>query len=131
MMNNIFDLYTDYLQVSTGLVTATGLSDIMDKAVSHDQITRMLNKQENDSKALWLNVKSLVRQHETVDACLIFDDSILHKPHTDENDIVCWHYDHTQSRNVKGINLLLLNMSIVVISQAKKLLVKVYLQKMN
>ena len=99
-MNNIFDLYTDYLQVSTGL------SDIMDKAVFHDQITRMLNKQENDSKALWLNVKPLVRQHEAVDACLIFDDSILHKPHTDENDIVCWHYDHTQGRNVKGINLL-------------------------
>ncbi len=105
-MINIFDLYTDYLQVSLGLATATGLSNIVDNAVSHDQITRMLNKQSNDSKALWLNVKSLVRQHENEDGCLIFDDSIIHKPHTDENDIVCWHFDHTKGVNVKGINIL-------------------------
>jgi hypothetical protein len=71
-----------------GLTTATGLSNIMDNAISHDQITRMLNKRSNDSKALWINVKPLVRQHENDDACLIFDDSISHKPHTDENDRV-------------------------------------------
>lgn len=105
-MINIFDLYTDYLQVSLGLATATGLSKIVDNAVSHDQITRMLANNEFNSKALWLNVKSLVRQHEHIDGCLIFDDSILYKPHTDENDIVCWHYDHANGRNVKGINLL-------------------------
>ena len=23
-----------------------------------------------------------------------------------ENELVCWHYDHTKGRNVKGINLL-------------------------
>ena len=28
------------------------------------------------------------------------------KPHTDENDLICWHYDHSQNRTVKGINLL-------------------------
>jgi hypothetical protein len=105
-MNNIFDLYTDYLQVSVGLATATGLSALVDDEISHDQITRMLNKSENDSKALWKNVKPLVRKHESEDGCLIFDDSIIHKPYTDENDIVCWHFDHTQNRNVKGINLL-------------------------
>jgi hypothetical protein len=27
---------------------------------------------------------------------LILDDSIAEKPYTDENDIICWHYDHTQ-----------------------------------
>ena len=105
-MINIFDLYTDYLQVSLGQATATGLSKIVDNAVSHDQITRMLTNNASDSKALWLNVKSLVRQHESTEGCLIFDDSILHKPHTDENDIVCWHYDHATGRSVKGINLL-------------------------
>ena len=26
---------------------------------------------------------------------LIIDDSIAEKPYTDENDIICWHYDHT------------------------------------
>ena len=34
------------------------------------------------------------------------DDSISEKPYTDENDIVCWHYDHAQDRLVKGINFM-------------------------
>ena len=37
---------------------------------------------------------------------LIFDDTIQEKPYTDENDLICWHYDHSQNRTVKGINLL-------------------------
>jgi len=35
---------------------------------------------------------------------IIMDDSIAEKPYTDENDIICWHYDHSQDRSVKGIN---------------------------
>ena len=84
-MNNIFDLYTDYLQISLGLATATGLSRLMDNSVSHDQVTRMLSNTEFDNKELWINVKAIVRQHETDDVCLIFDDIIAHKPYTDEN----------------------------------------------
>ena len=105
-MINIFDLYTDYLQVSLGLATATNLSEIVDKDVSHDQVTRMLANLECTSKSLWKIVKPLVRQHESQDACLIFDDSIIHKPYTNENDINCYHYDHCQGRNVKGMNIL-------------------------
>lgn len=105
-MVNIFDLYTDYLQVVVGQASATGMSEVLNQQISHDQITRMLNHQPSNSRELWLGVKSLVREHETDDGCLIFDDSILHKPHTDENTIVCWHYDHTQGKAVKGINLL-------------------------
>lgn len=106
IMDKIFDLYTDYLQVSLGLATATGLSNVVDNQVSHDQVTRMLAKNDFTSKSLWQKVKSLVRQHENESGCLIFDDTIIHKPYTDESDVVCWHYDHTQNRNVKGINLL-------------------------
>lgn len=105
-MNNIFDLYTDYLQISLGLATATGLSRLMDNSVSHDQVTRMLSNTEFDNKELWINVKAIVRQHETDDACLIFDDSIAHKPYTDENEIICWHYDHCSGTSVKGMNIL-------------------------
>ena len=32
------------------------------------------------------------------------DDSIAEKPYTDENDIICWHYDHSLQRNVKSLN---------------------------
>ncbi len=66
----------------------------------------MLANHESDSKALWHTVKSLVRAHEHIDGCLIFDDTILHKPHTDENEVICWHHDHAGGRSVKGINLL-------------------------
>ncbi len=37
---------------------------------------------------------------------LIFDDTIQKKVWTDENEIICWHYDHCKERSVKGINLL-------------------------
>lgn len=35
---------------------------------------------------------------------MIVDDSISEKLHTDENEIVCWHYDHTSGQTIKGIN---------------------------
>jgi hypothetical protein len=37
---------------------------------------------------------------------MIIDDSIEEKPATFENDIVCWHYDHSKDRHVKGINFM-------------------------
>ena len=105
-MEKLLDIYTDYLHVTFRSATATGLSTMVDGAVSHDQITRMLSKPAKGSKDLWLSAKPLVRRHESEDACLIFDDSIIEKPHTDESDLVCWHYDHTKNCSVKGINLL-------------------------
>lgn len=105
-MEKLLDLYTDYLQVTFRMATATGLSAMLDGAVSHDKITRLLSSPEFTSKDLWTAVKPLVRQHQTRTACLIFDDSIEEKPYTDESELVCWHYDHTKNRSVKGINLL-------------------------
>jgi hypothetical protein len=91
---------------TTGYATATGLSKMMEGEVSHDEITRLLSGQEFTSKQLWKEVKSTVRQVEREDACLIFDDTIQEKQWTDENEIMCWHYDHCSGRTVKGINLL-------------------------
>jgi len=34
---------------------------------------------------------------------MIVDDTIAEKPYSDENDIVCWHYDHTSGHTVKGM----------------------------
>jgi hypothetical protein len=106
MTKELLDLYTDYLLSSFGATTATGLSRLVDGAISHDQITRFLSAQIKTSSDLWRVVKPLVRQIESAAGVLIFDDSIEEKPYTDENDIICWHYDHTQGRNVKGINFL-------------------------
>jgi uncharacterized protein (UPF0297 family) len=50
--------------------------------------------------------KKFVRAYEGEDACLIFDDTITEKPYMDENEIICWHFDHKENKTVKGINLL-------------------------
>ncbi|MEA2027405.1 MAG: transposase, partial [Campylobacterota bacterium] len=83
-----------------------GLSAMVDNAVSHDQITRFLSKNEFDSKALWLKVKKSVREVESDDGCLIFDDTVQEKKWSDESDIMCWHFDHTVGKSVRGINML-------------------------
>ncbi|MDR0573281.1 MAG: IS701 family transposase, partial [Tannerella sp.] len=66
----------------------------------------MLSGDMYTSVDLWQEVKSLVREYESDDACLIFDDTIVSKPYTDENDLICWHWDHSKGHNEKGINLL-------------------------
>lgn len=102
----LLDLYTDYLLSSFSLVTATGLSEVLDKRYSHDQISRFLAKEQFTQKDFWLSVKPLVREVESVDGILIIDDTIEEKPHSTENELICWHWDHCQQRSVKGINIL-------------------------
>lgn len=105
-MQDKLDLYTDYLLSSFGQTSATGLSRLVDGDISHDSISRFLSGNEFTSKVLWQKVKPLVRKHETTDACLIFDDVIIEKPYTDENDMICWHFDHSTGKTVKGVNML-------------------------
>lgn len=106
MNKTIFDLYSDYLLSSFGQVTATGLSRLLEGDLSHDQITRTLAGEKLTSKSWWRLVKAFVRQIERPDGVMLIDDTIVEKPHTDENEIICWHFDHAKGRNVKGLNLL-------------------------
>ena len=102
----LLDLYTDYLISSFGPTTATGLSRLLDGQVSHEQVTRFLASQPKTSADLWRIVKSDLRQIEGPDGLLILDDFIEEKPYTDENDLICWHWDHSKDRSVKGVNFL-------------------------
>ena len=102
----IADLYSDYLLASFGVTTATGLSQLLEGEVSHDQVPRYLAGPKKTASALWRTVKSLGREGQAEAGVLILDDSIEEKPYTDENDIVCWHYDHSTDRLLKGINFL-------------------------
>ena len=106
MNKQILELYTDYLLSSFGQTTATGLSFLLDNALSHDKITRFLSSSKLRSRELWLLVKSSIRSIESEDGVLIFDDTIEEKPWTDENDIIAWHYDHCKKRTIKGVNIL-------------------------
>ena len=105
-MQDKLDLYTDYLLSSFGQTSATGLSRLLDGDLSHDSISRFLSGNEFSSKDLWQKVKPLVRKHQSDDACLIFDDIIIEKPYTDENAMMCWHWDHSKQRAVRGVNML-------------------------
>jgi hypothetical protein len=106
MDKNLLDLYSDYLLSSFGATTATGLSTLLDGQISHDQVTRFLSQTDYTSKELWHQVKSVVRTVEREAGVLIFDDTIQEKPHTDENELICWHFDHSKNSSVKGLNLL-------------------------
>ena len=59
----LFDLYSDYLLSSFSLLatTATGMSALMGKAISHDQISRMLNQRQLEPADWWQMVKPSVR----------------------------------------------------------------------
>jgi hypothetical protein len=87
-------------------VTATGLARLLGGQVSHDQITRFLAGEPKTSAALWRIAKRFVRQVESDDGVIVIDDSIEEKAYTDENELVCWHWDHSTERSVKGINFL-------------------------
>jgi hypothetical protein len=102
----LLDIYTDYLISSFGLTTGTGLSRLLDGAISHDRVQRFLSSPSKGGADFWKIVKPYVRQIQTEDGIMIVDDSISEKPHTDENEIVCWHYDHTSGQTIKGINFI-------------------------
>jgi hypothetical protein len=103
---DLLDVYSDYLISAFGPTTGTGLSELLGGTISHDRIQRFLAHKEFTSGDLWQLVKPHVRAVQQDDGVLIIDDSIAEKPYTDENEIVCWHYDHAQDRQVKGINFL-------------------------
>lgn len=102
--NWLFDLYVDYLICSTSYTTATGLSKLTDKVISHDKITRLLSSDYFTNSDLWKRAKSVYKWIEADDGILVIDDSIEEKPYTDENEIIAWHWDHKENRSIKGIN---------------------------
>jgi hypothetical protein len=57
--------FTDYLITSFSYTTATGLSGLVDNAISHDPVTRFLSQQGFTSKELGKVIKKTVREIET------------------------------------------------------------------
>jgi hypothetical protein len=103
-MKQMLDIYSDYLIASFSQTSATGLSNLVNGEISHDQVTRFLSQEKKTAKDLWLIAKPFVKKIQSPQGVLIIDDSTEEKPYTDENDIICWHYDHSKQQNVKGIN---------------------------
>lgn len=108
MNKALLDLSSDYLLSSFGATTATGLAKLLllDGQVSHDSITRLLAGKQQGAADLWQRVKPPVRKMPSNAGVMSSDESSEEKPDTEENDIVCWHYDPSKDRLVKGINFL-------------------------
>jgi|TARA_B110001454_G_C12571651_1_gene372150 hypothetical protein len=53
-------------------------------------VTNFLSEYNFSSEDLWEFVNSDVRAVASDNAAVLFDDTIPEKPHTDENEVVCW-----------------------------------------
>lgn len=102
--SSLLDLYTDYLIAGFSQTTATGFSLVLNNQVTHDMATQLLSSGYISSQRLWSIVKPMCTEIEDENGVLIIDDSIEAKPYTDCNDLICWHFDHTVNRSVKGVN---------------------------
>lgn len=72
-----------------------------------DKVTRFLSASYLDRTTIWSREKPLVRRYEDAgDAVLIADDTIIEKAYTDENALICWHFDHSKGRTLKVVTLL-------------------------
>ena len=107
-MQTNLDLYTNFLLSSFGQTSATNMARLMDGQISHHDLTRFLNQPRQIGQTLWKTVKPLVRQHQTGQGGLLVDDSLAHKPHSQQNGLVSTYFDHTTNRLVKAINFLTL-----------------------
>lgn len=105
MSRELLEIYSDYLICLFSYATATGLSKMLDGAISHDKVTRFPNGNLLDSKDLWQLIKPLIWEYQQEDAVIVIDDTIEEKPYTDESSLICWHFDHSKGRAVKGINI--------------------------
>ena len=101
----LMDLYTDFLTSSPNIASALLLAKVLENEYSHDSITRMLAQPELDQKLYWKSIKKTVRRIETDQGVISIDDFISHKPHSSMNEIVCYHYDHSVGKTVRGINI--------------------------
>lgn len=105
-MDLLTDLYTDFLIACPGQTTCTMLSEVLDNNVSHDRFTRLLGSGRIGSRMLWKEVKPMCQEIERDDAVLVLDDSVEAKPHSKCNDLIRYHFDHTQGKSVKGVNFI-------------------------
>jgi len=108
-MSNLAPIYQDFLISSYGKIEVTKFSKILGKGFSHDRFTKqlLLDDTLDDESKLWQHIKPFLRDYENEDnGCIIVDDSLLHKPHSKVNDVICWHFDHVSGKSVKGTMML-------------------------
>ena len=105
-VNTLSDLYRESLMISQGQVSCTALSCMMENTISHDKFTRLLSSGYMNEEYLWRSAKPICHEIRNGDAVFIVDESMEAKPYTDENELICWHYDHATGKHIKGVCML-------------------------
>lgn len=103
---DLIEPYQESLMIHQGQVTCTGLSRIYGGVISHDKFTRLLSSGIMNEAYLWKSAKPICHEIREEGAVFIIDESIEPKPYTDENELICWHYDHASGMHVKGVSML-------------------------
>jgi len=100
--------YINFLLASSKVFTCTEAercSISQNNSPSHDAFTRLLQRQPQNTEALWYEVKSLI---ELKSGYLIIDDSTLDKHHSQKIELVTHHWSGNHHKVVPGINLITL-----------------------
>lgn len=96
--------YIAFLVASPGVGTATEMGrcqPVRPDAPAHDAFTRLLNRLEPDPQALWDEVRPLL----PAGGVLVFDDTVLDKPHARHVGLVGSFWSGRHQRVVRGIDL--------------------------
>jgi hypothetical protein len=109
----LFNLYVDNLIGNYSEVTATGLAAVSDGMVSHDQVTRLLNSNQDEftPAAYWKRIKPFVREVNDPEGGMIYD-FVEEKPHSKKNELIAFYYSRLQGGPVKGVNIVHLLYSV-------------------
>ena len=93
----------EYLTAGKHNGTQTGLAEVH-ASMSHDAVNRLLRAIEIDSDRLWREVHDTLPQCE--DGCILFDDTVLDKPHGMKIEMARRQYSGNAGRVVRGIGVI-------------------------
>lgn len=100
------ETYSHFLIASTKYAHFTDLQKNTDPQFSKDLVYRFLSPDQFCEKNYWLSIKKTLKSIEDSNACIYFDDTIVHKPHSQTNIVIVYYWDNTINKSVKGINIL-------------------------
>ncbi len=82
MNKNLLETYSNFLIASTKSAHSTDPQNITDSKIFKDSVYRFLSSGQFCEKNFWLAIKPTLKSIKDSNACLSFDDIIVHKPHT-------------------------------------------------
>ena len=103
------DLYKSFLEVSVGRYTGKALSEVSPKPISHDSVSRWLNKQKLRPRELWKRTKKYVDFESNY--YLIVDDTIIEKERSIKLPLATKMYSGNKHTVINGIGLVNLVLS--------------------